>query len=125
MFFYRTSSFINKRFERFEGTNICKYNYKTRYSKFISWFFKLNSYWFFRWRYSVEKYDLVLFGIKTKIFFLNKSTLLLSIFVFLFGITILFSLNFYYGFLLSLLGLFGINTSKSERQYLRIENILK
>ena len=57
--------------------------------------------------------------------FLNKLTLVFSIFVFLVGIIFLFSLNFYYGLLLSLLGLFGINSSKSENQFLKIENILK
>ena len=57
--------------------------------------------------------------------FLNKLTLLLSILVFLSGIICLFSFNFYYGLLLSLLGLFGINSSKSENQFYKIENILK
>ena len=57
--------------------------------------------------------------------FLNKSTLILSIIVFLFGIICLFSLNIYYGLLLSFLGLFGINSSKSENQFFKIENILK
>ena len=57
--------------------------------------------------------------------FLNKLTLVLSILVFLFGIFCLFSFNFYYGFLLTFLGLFGINTSKSENQFFKIENILK
>ena len=58
-------------------------------------------------------------------YFLNKLTLILSIFVFLLGIIILFSLNFYYGLALSFLGLFGINSSKSESQFFKIENILK
>ena len=57
--------------------------------------------------------------------FLNKLTLILSILVFLFGIICLFSLNLYYGLLLSFLGLFGINSSKSENQFFKIENILK
>ncbi len=57
--------------------------------------------------------------------FLNKLTLVLSILVFLFGIIFLFSLNFYYGLLLSFLGLFGINSSKSENQFFKIENILR
>ena len=57
--------------------------------------------------------------------FLNKLTLVLSILVFLFGIICLFSFNIYYGLLLSFLGLFGINSSKSENQFLKIENILK
>ena len=57
--------------------------------------------------------------------FLNKLTLILSILVFLFGIICLFSFNFYYGLLLTFLGLFGINSSKSENQFFKIENILK
>ena len=57
--------------------------------------------------------------------FLNKLTLILSILVFLFGIICLFSFNFYYGLLLTFLGLFGINSSKSENQFYKIENILK
>ena len=57
--------------------------------------------------------------------FLNKLTLILSILVFLFGIICLFSLNLYYGLLLSFLGLFGLNSSKSENQFFKIENILK
>ena len=57
--------------------------------------------------------------------FLNKLTLVLSILVFLLGIICLFSFNFYYGLLLSFLGLFGINSSKSENQFFKIENILK
>ena len=57
--------------------------------------------------------------------FLNKSTLILSIFVLLSGIICLFSLSFYYGVLLLFIGLFGINSSKSESQFFKIENILK
>ena len=57
--------------------------------------------------------------------FLNKLTLTLSILVFLLGIICLFSFNFYYGLLLTFLGLFGINSSKSENQFFKIENILK
>ncbi|WP_225867102.1 site-2 protease family protein [Prochlorococcus marinus] len=57
--------------------------------------------------------------------FLNKFTLVLSTLFFLSGIAILFGLNFYYGLLISFLGLFGINSSKSESQFFRIENILK
>ena len=33
--------------------------------------------------------------------------------------------SFYYGILISMIGLFGINTSKSESQFLKIENILR
>ncbi len=57
--------------------------------------------------------------------FLNKLTLILSIVVFILGILCLFSFNFYYGLLLTFLGLFGINSSKSENQFFKIENILK
>ena len=57
--------------------------------------------------------------------FLNKITLFISISILFFGIIILFSFSFYYGFLLCFLGLFGINSSKSESQFLKIENILK
>ena len=57
--------------------------------------------------------------------YLNKLTLFLSILVLLFGILCLFSLSLYYGLLLSFLGLFGINSSKSESQFFKIENILK
>ncbi len=57
--------------------------------------------------------------------FLNKTTLILSTLVLLFGIIYLFSYNFFSGLLLSFLGLFGINSSKSESQFFKIENILK
>ncbi|ABM69880.1 site-2 protease family protein [Prochlorococcus marinus] len=57
--------------------------------------------------------------------FLNKVNLLLSFFVLFFGIVCLFRFNFYFGFILSLLGLFGVNSSKSESQFFKIENILK
>ena len=57
--------------------------------------------------------------------FLNKLTLILSTIVLFLGIITLFGFNFYYGLLLSFLGLFGINSSKSESQYFKIENILK
>jgi len=57
--------------------------------------------------------------------FLNKVNLSLSFLVLIFGIICLFRFNFYYGFILSFLGLFGINSAKSESQLLKIENILK
>ncbi len=57
--------------------------------------------------------------------FLNKVNLSLSFLVLIFGIVCLFRFNFYYGFILSFLGLFGVNSSKSESQFLKIENILK
>ncbi len=37
----------------------------------------------------------------------------------------MFRFNFYYGLILSFLGLFGVNSSKSESQFFKIENILK
>ena len=57
--------------------------------------------------------------------FLNKVNLLLSFFVLFFGIICIFRFNFYFGFILSFLGLFGVNSSKSESQFFKIENILK
>ena len=57
--------------------------------------------------------------------FLNKLTFFLSILVLLFGIISLFSFNFYYGILLSCLGFLGINLSKSESQFFKIQTILK
>ena len=56
---------------------------------------------------------------------LNKFTLLLSIIFLTIGVFLLFSLNFYYGLILCLLSIFGINISKSDNQYLKIEKILK
>jgi len=49
----------------------------------------------------------------------------LSFLVLIFGIICLFRYNFYYGFILSFLGLFGVNSAKSESQFFKIENILK
>jgi len=57
--------------------------------------------------------------------FLNKVNLFLSFVVLFFGIICLFRFNFYFGFILSFLGLFGVNSSKSESQFFKIENILK
>jgi len=57
--------------------------------------------------------------------FLNKVNLFLSFFVIFFGIVCLFRFNFYFGFILSFLGLFGVNSSKSESHFFKIENILK
>ncbi len=57
--------------------------------------------------------------------FLNKVNLLLSFFALFFGIVCLFRFNFYFGLILSFLGLFGVNSSKSESQFFKIENILK
>jgi len=57
--------------------------------------------------------------------FLNKVNLFLSFLVLFFGIVCLFRFNFYFGFILSFFGLFGVNSSKSESQFFKIENILK
>ena len=57
--------------------------------------------------------------------FLNKVNLSLSLLVLIFGIICLFRLNLYFGFILSFLGLFGVNSSKSESQFFKIENTLK
>ena len=58
--------------------------------------------------------------------FLNKTNLFLSILVLILGIIfILFNFSFYIGLIISFLGLFGINSSKSESQIFKIENILK
>ena len=57
--------------------------------------------------------------------FLNKVNLSLSFLVLIFGIICLFRFNFYYGLLFSFLGLFGLNSSKSESQFFKIEKILK
>ena len=57
--------------------------------------------------------------------FLNKISLITSIFALLFGLLLLLNGVFYYGFILMILALFGINNSKSESQFLKIESILK
>jgi len=57
--------------------------------------------------------------------FLNKVNLSLSFLVLIFGIICLFRFNFSYGLILSFLGLFGVNSSKSESQFFKIEDILK
>jgi len=57
--------------------------------------------------------------------FLNKVNLSLSFLVLIFGIICLFRFNFYYGFILSFIGLFGVNSAKSESQFFKIENVLK
>jgi len=57
--------------------------------------------------------------------FLNKVNLFLSFLVLISGIFCLFRFSFYYGFIFSFLGLFGVNSSKSESQLFKIENIIK
>ncbi len=56
---------------------------------------------------------------------LNKINLSLSIIVLIFGIICVFNFSFYYGLIISFLGLIGFNSSKSESQFFKIENILK
>ena len=56
---------------------------------------------------------------------LNRITLIASIFIFLFAIFLLLNAIFYYGFILLFIALFGINSSKSENQILKIESLLK
>jgi len=56
---------------------------------------------------------------------LNKITFLTSIFALLFAFFLLFNGIFYYGFIFLVVALFGINSSKSESQILKIESLLK
>ena len=58
-------------------------------------------------------------------YFLNKLTFFLSLCASFFGVIFLFNFNFYYGLTLFILGLFGINASRSESQFFKIEKILK
>ena len=57
--------------------------------------------------------------------FLIKTNLSLSILILILGIISLFGFNFFYGIIFSFIGLFGINSSKSESQFIKIENIIK
>ena len=57
--------------------------------------------------------------------FLNKINLLMSFLILLLGIVLIFSLNFYYGFIFTFLGLFCLNLTKSESQSFKIENIVR
>ena len=56
---------------------------------------------------------------------LNKLTLLISCLLFFSGLLLTFNISIYFGLLLCLVGLFGINSSKSESQFFKIERILK
>ena len=56
--------------------------------------------------------------------FLNRVNLYVSFLGVIFGIICFFKFNFLYGFILSFFGLIGVNSSKSESQFLKIENIL-
>ena len=56
---------------------------------------------------------------------LNKINLYLSTLVLIIGLFVVFKFSFYYGLLITFVGIFGINASKSESQFFKIENILK
>ena len=56
---------------------------------------------------------------------LNKLTLIISCLLFFSGLLLTFNISIYFGLLLCLVGLFGINSSKSESQFFKIERILK
>ena len=56
---------------------------------------------------------------------LNRLTSLVSFLIFLIGIIFIFNSSIFLGLLISLIGIFGINSSKSESQFLKIERILK
>tara|TARA_Y100000589_G_scaffold209110_1_gene197193 strand:+ start:1895 stop:3118 length:1224 start_codon:yes stop_codon:yes gene_type:complete len=56
---------------------------------------------------------------------LNKITQISSISALLLGLFLILNKVFYYGFILLILALFGINSSKSESQLLKIESLLK
>ena len=64
-------------------------------------------------------------GSKNKEEISSTSKFIIIFFCLFFGIICLFRFNFYFGFILSFLGLFGVNSSKSESQFFKIENILK
>ena len=56
---------------------------------------------------------------------LNRLTLLISFLIFLLGIVFTFNSSILFGLLISMIGIFGINSSKSESQFIKIERILK
>ncbi len=56
---------------------------------------------------------------------LNKISLIASAFVLFLALFLLLNAIFYYGFIFLIIGLFGINSSKSESQILKIESLLK
>ena len=56
---------------------------------------------------------------------LNRLTLLISCLIFILGIFLSFNSNVIFGLLILIIGLFGINSSKSESQFFKIERILK
>ena len=56
---------------------------------------------------------------------LNRLTLLISFVICLLGIFLSLNSNFIFGLLISIIGLIGINSSKSESQFFKIEKILK
>ena len=56
---------------------------------------------------------------------LNKLSLILSISLLFIGIFLFFAFSLFYGIVLSIIAIFGINISKSDSQFLKIEKILK
>ncbi len=56
---------------------------------------------------------------------LNRLTLFFSYLLILLGIMFTLNSSIFFGLLISLIGLFGINSSKSESQFLKIERVLK
>ncbi len=56
---------------------------------------------------------------------LNQLTFLFSFLLIFLGIILILNLSIFFGLLISLIGLFGINSSKSESQFFKIERILK
>ena len=65
-------------------------------------------------------------GSKTKgRYSLNAITLTFSLLVFVIGLFFIFNVSFLFGISLSILGILGINSARSDNQFLKIENILK
>lgn len=65
-------------------------------------------------------------GSKTKgRYSLNTITLSFSLVVFVIGLFFIFNVSFLFGISLSMLGILGINSARSDNQFLKIENILK
>ncbi len=56
---------------------------------------------------------------------LNKLSLILSLSLLFIGIFLFFAFSLFYGIVLSIIAIFGINISKSDSQFLKIEKILK
>ena len=65
-------------------------------------------------------------GSKTKgRYSLNTITLTFSLILFVIGLFFIFNVSFLFGISLSILGILGINSARSDNQFLKIENILK